>query len=205
MPEQTSTAEPRRRMPSGFNETFVYPPFARALHWTTVAFIAVLVPLGFAMTYRGGTLNIWDATTNAMYSWHKLLGFIVLILAVVRIVYRFVKGRPDDEKSLETWQVMGAYVVHTGLYALLIAVPMLGWIGVQKYPALTIFGWFDLPSFLKPGQAGAARAFMLHKYAAWALVALVAMHVAAAAFHHFIRKDGVNRRMLPSIDGSKKS
>jgi cytochrome b561 len=199
MPEQMSGATVRQRKPSGFDDSFVHPPVARALHWLTVAFIVVLVPLGLAMTYRGGTLKLWDGTTNAMYSAHKLLGFLALMLAVVRVCYRFVKGRPHDERSLETWHVMGAYVVHTLLYILLIAVPLLGWIGVQRYPALTIFGLFDLPAFLKPSQEAAARAFLLHKYAGWALVALVAAHVAAALYHHLIRGDGVLRRMLPGV------
>jgi len=174
-----------------------YTRTARVFHWVTAALIAVLAPLGIAMYYRGNTLNIWDGTTNAMYSMHKLLGFTLLLIVVARIIYRFKHGRPEDEKDLENWQKIASYLVHSALYVMLFVVPLLGWIGVQRYPALDVFGLFNLPKFLKPNEAAASRAFMLHAWGAFLLIALIAGHIGAALYHHYVRKDGVLKRMWP--------
>ena len=78
-------------------------------------------------------------------------------------------------------------------------VPVLGWIGVSLYPALDIFGLFNLPALVAPNQGASSMAFMAHKLGAFALLALVGLHVAAALFHFIVRKDGVLRRMLPGL------
>ena len=75
-----------------------------------------------------------------------------------------------------------------------------GWIGISLYPALDIFGLFKLPGLVAPNQPVSSTVFMFHKFGAFALVGLVAVHVAAAVFHHFIHKDGVLRRMLPGLN-----
>jgi cytochrome b561 len=179
-------------------EAPVYAKGARRFHWWTVAILALMVPTGFIMADRGER-NIWDATTNNLYSFHKLLGFIFLFVILGRLAYRFTQGAPRDEASLETWQKGLSHANHWSLYLLLLAMPIAGWIGVQLYPALNIFGLFNLPAFLTPNQERANFVLQMHKYGAIALVALVAMHVGAALYHYFIRKDGVMRRMLPGL------
>jgi cytochrome b561 len=174
-----------------------YAPAARHMHWLTVILIAGLVPLGLYMTYRGGTLDIWDGTTNALYSAHKLTGFVVLWLVVARLIFRLMRGAPPDEPTLEPWQKKLSHIVHWALYGLLFVVPLAGWLGVSLYPALGIFGLFDLPALTKPDQDMAERVLQAHKFMAFALVGLICAHIGAALFHHFIRKDGVLRRMLP--------
>ena len=56
-----------------------YSVAARRFHWWTVAFLAVQVPLGLVMVYRGKTLNLWNDLTNWLYSTHKLIGILILI------------------------------------------------------------------------------------------------------------------------------
>lgn len=177
----------------------VYSPLARRLHWWTVAFVMALIPLGLIMHRRGNELNIWDATTNNMYSLHKLLGFILLWLIVFRLVYRFTNGAPPDETTLEWWQKAASHLTHWGMYALLLVIPILGWLGVSMFGATNVFGLFNLPSIAAQNQETAKFVFLLHKLAAILLVLAIAAHVGAAVFHHFIRKDGVLRRMLPSV------
>ncbi len=177
--------------------TPAYSPMARALHWITVGFVAVMIPLGFGMAYRGNTLNVWDATTNNLYSTHKMLGFILLWVVIARLVYRLKNGAPRDEPTLEPWQKMLSHLTHWALYGLLILMPIGGWIGVSLYPALDIFGLFKLPALWTPNQAAASTVFLFHFWGAIAIIGLVSMHIGAALYHHFIRKDGVLRRMLP--------
>jgi cytochrome b561 len=202
--EQLSQAGPLNRVP------LVYSATARRFHWLTVAVIAVMLPLGEIMTERGAdkivvvngrattVAGVWDATTNALYSSHKLIGFTFLFVILARLYYRLRNGAPPDEPSLEPWQKYGSHLTHWALYALLVAVPLGGWIGVQLFPALGIFGLFNLPAFLKPNEALAGTVFKLHSIGAKLILLLVAAHVGAAMYHHFVRKDGVLRRMLPT-------
>lgn len=178
----------------------VYRPFARHMHWLTVALVAGLVPVGLFMTYRGNTLNIWDGLTNSLYSAHKLTGFVLLWLVVVRLGYRLLRGAPADEPTLTPLQKRVSHAVHWAIYGLLLAVPLAGWLAVSLYPSLGLFGLFNLPALVGPNQEMAARAFLAHKIMAISLVALILAHVGAALMHHFILKDGVLRRMLPKGD-----
>jgi cytochrome b561 len=177
----------------------VYSQTARRLHWWTVALVAIMIPLGFAMAYRGNDLNIWDGTTNAMYSMHKLIGFTVLWLMLARLAYRLRNGAPADEPTLEWWQKAAAHLTHWGLYAVLILMPIGGWIGVSLYGARDIFGIVSLPQITAVDQKASGTFFFLHKLGAFALVGLLAAHIGGAIFHHLIRKDGVLTRMLPNL------
>lgn len=192
--------EPAQTAAGGVTDSeLIYSRIARGFHWWTVVLVLIMIPLGLAMQYRGNELNIWDQTTNTMYSTHKLLGFLLLWLVLARLAYRFAKGAPPDEPTLEWWQKAAAHATHWGIYALLIIIPILGWIGVSMFGARDIFGLFSLPAVAAQNQEGAKLVFLLHKIAAILLVLGIAAHVAASLYHHFIRKDGVLRRMLPSL------
>jgi cytochrome b561 len=176
----------------------VYAPAARRFHWFTAAFVFALIPVGLYMTYRGKATN-FDAFTNTLYSNHKLGGFILLLLVIARLAYRFKNGAPPDEPTLEPWQRFASHLTHWGLYGLLLLVPLLGWTGISLYPALGIHGWFNLPALTSPDQKMAETVFMFHKLSAIALGLGVVAHIGAALFHHVIRKDNVLRRMLPKV------
>ena len=81
----------------------------------------------------------------------------------------------------------------------MLAIPLLGWVGVSLYDARSIFGVFSLPALAAKNQDAANLAFLLHYWAAMLLVAMVAAHVGAGLYHHLIRGDGVLRRMLPNL------
>ncbi len=181
------------RAPSGGT----YKSTARAFHWITVLGVFVMLPLGLAMSYRGNTLNLWDGTTEALYSAHKLIGFLLLWLTAGRLIYRLLHGAPPDEPSLMWWEKAASHLVHWLLYGLLLVVPMLGWIGISLFPALTVFNLFDLPALAAPNEAAAGRVLGIHGTLALTMGALVGLHILAALYHHFIRGDGVLRRMWP--------
>ncbi|MBL8347935.1 MAG: cytochrome b [Rubrivivax sp.] len=176
-----------------------YSRTARALHWITMALVAVQVPVGVAMVYRGKTLNVWDKLTGALYNGHKLVGIAILLLVLWRLAYRFTRGAPPDEPTLEPWQRLASHFNHWGLYLLLVATPVAGYVGISLFPALAIFGLFKLPGIVAPDKAAAGTAFVVHMALAIALVLLIGMHVAAALFHYFVRKDNVLGRMIPRL------
>ena len=177
----------------------VYSPVARRLHWLVFALVAVQVPIGFIMSYRGNKTDTWDGMTNGLYSTHKAIGFLLLWLVVIRLAYRLTKGAPADEPTLEWWQKAASHLTHWGLYGLLVAIPMLGWLGVSLYDARSIFGLFSLPALAAKNTDASNLVFALHFYAAMLLAAMVMAHIGAALYHHLIRKDGVLRRMLPGL------
>ena len=185
---------PQRAQPDGE----VYSPIARALHWLTVLMVAVMIPVGLFMTSRAER-NIWDGLTNSLYSGHKLAGIVLLALMLGRLAYRLGHGAPADEPSIEPWQKTVSHMTHWALYALLLAVPVLGWVGISLYPALDIFELFKLPGLVAPNQPASSMIFQLHKIGAFALAGLAVMHVGAALYHYVVRKDGVLLRMLPGL------
>lgn len=174
-----------------------YAPAARMFHWITVGFVVALYPIGLYMTHRGNTLNVWDDLTNGLYSAHKLLGFTLFWIILARLVYRLRNDAPPDEPTLEPWQRVASHVTHWTLYALLLLVPLMGWIGISLYPARDIFGLFQLPALWTPNQPASETAFFAHMVLGRIMLVLIFAHVGAAVFHHFIRKDGVMRRMWP--------
>lgn len=200
----------------------VYSATARAFHWITAVAVLCQIPLGFYMVWRGATTN-FDATTNTLYSSHKLLGFCLLWFVVLRLLYRLVHGAPRDEPTLMWFHKAAAHLTHWGLYALLLAVAVLGWLGVTLFGALGTLGGVSLPAIpgaetlydisarvgtllglaippaAAPGGDKATLVFKLHVWGAMLIAAAVAVHFLAAMYHHFIRGDGVLRRMWPGL------
>ena len=77
----------------------------------------------------------------------------------------------------------------------MIGVAIGGYVGISLYPALDVFG-FNLPALVAPDQEAAAKVFYWHMLGAFAIVLLVSLHVSAATYHYYMRRDGVLRRML---------
>lgn len=177
----------------------IYSRIARTLHWLTVALLVLQIPVGVYMVHRGNTLNLWDNLTGALYSSHKLVGVTILLLVLWRLLYRLSRGAPADEPTLEPWQRVVSHLNHWGLYLLLIVTPIAGYIGISLFPALDIFGLFSLPGLVAPDKEAAKTVFAVHGLLARLLLALIALHVGAALFHYFIRKDNVLGRMLPGL------
>jgi cytochrome b561 len=167
-----------------------YSRTARLLHWSVAAFILVLVPVGFLMGRIGSTP--W---TGTLYSSHKLAGFLVLWLVILRLAYRLLKGAPTAAKSLKPWEITVSSSVHWALYVLLLIVPLLGWMGTSAFGALTVYGVFSLPAVTGIDKDAAKLWLLWHGWLAIGLSILMALHIGAALNHALIRKDGVFHRM----------
>lgn len=173
-----------------------YAASQKWLHWIVALFVFCMIPMGFYMVARGEATK-FDALTNTLYSYHKMFGFILLWLVALRFVIRLRRGAPAPEASLSGLHVAAANLVHKLLYALLFLVPLLGWLGVSAYPALDLPFGLKLPALLPVNEGMAEKLFGFHELAAKLLLGFLLLHVAAALYHHLIRKDGVLRRMLP--------
>lgn len=169
---------------------------SRFLHWVIAALVLVLVPVGWWMASRA-EVDLFDDLTNTLYAWHKAIGFTLLWLMVLRIIFKARNNAPPYPDSLPRWQVIAAKSLHHLLYVLLIVTPLLGWAGVTAFPALITLGGYDLPAmpFVPENQALATRLFGIHGVFAITLGVLVSGHIAAAVIHLMVRKDGVFQRM----------
>ena len=174
-----------------------YPLASRLLHWAVAVLIAGLAATGLWMVSRAGA-DLWDDLTNSLYAWHKAMGFIVLILMLIRVLVRLLCTQPKPASSLSPTMRKLSASVHGILYLLLLAVPLLGWAGVSAFPALGISGSVSLPGM--PGIAqdqGLAKSILeVHANLAFVLLGLAALHIAAALKHWLIDKDEVLHRML---------
>jgi cytochrome b561 len=170
-----------------------YSSTARTFHWLTAALVATQVPLGVYMVYRGEATK-FDATTGTLYDTHKLLGVTIFAIVLLRLLYRLARGAPGHEPTIEPWQRVVSRINHWLLYLFLLLVPIGGYLGVSYYGAAAPFG-IQLPVFVEKNEDLAKAVFNLHRLGALILLALVTLHVTAALYHHFIRKDNVLRRM----------
>ena len=138
-----------------------------------------------------------------VYQFHKSLGLTVLFLSLVRLGWRLAHPAPAYPSHMKPWEKLAAHATHWGLYALMIAMPLSGWLLIstttKKFPTL-YFGMFNVPKLDFFGEASKA----VHSLAADAhellpniAIAMLVLHVLAALKHHFINRDTVLTRMLP--------
>jgi cytochrome b561 len=182
-----------RNVPAAAGADATYSTAARRFHWWTVLLIAAQVPLGLFMV-RYGAATDFAEPTGKLYDTHKLIGMTILLLALARLAYRLAHGAPPDEPTLEPWEKVVSHLTHWAIYALLIIVPLLGWLAISYYGPFEPFG-IKLPALAAQDEAKATRVFMFHMWAAYALILLIGMHVGGALMHYVIKKDGVVARM----------
>jgi cytochrome b561 len=174
-----------------------YPGSSKLLHWLVAVCVLATAPVAIAM----GRVSP-GPTQDTLYNLHKSLGVLILTLMILRLINRFVVGAPIADPGIEPWQKAVSSAVHTALYVLLLAMPVVGYIANSAYGATTpFFGLFELPPIVGKNEALATQLFTLHRWVGWFLIVLVLTHVSAALYHHFIRRDDVLRRMLPRAMG----
>ncbi len=174
-----------------------YSATAKFFHWTIAALVLVTVPIGFVMAARGAA-NIWDATTNQLYSTHKLIGLTILALMLARLAYRLSAGAPAPATSLSPAQRIVSSTVHWAFYVLLIGVAIGGWLGISYFGALNAFG-IQIPALfgVAKNEEMAKLVFVGHAIGGTIIAGLILLHVAGALYHAFIARDGVVGRMWP--------
>ncbi|MCW6512824.1 cytochrome b [Lichenifustis flavocetrariae] len=161
---------------------------ARLLHGIT----PVLLIGSFGLVWGLSWLPVGADRVQAV-SLHRTIGIVVLGLSLIRLVWRLFDRRPTRTGSPALRR--GAAVVHACLYAILIAIPLLGWIYTNtRGHKLTILG-ASLPSLTVKDEYFSRVSITVHEWLAYTLLALVAAHVAAALWHHFVLRDGMLKRM----------
>lgn len=166
---------------------------AQALHWL----IAPLVVAQFALVWYGATLPRGPAL-GTVYAWHKSIGATVLILAAARLIWRLFDTPPPLPATVPAWQRAGATLGHALLYLLIFAQPLTGLLlTLTGRNPLVLYGGLIVPSPWGPNHALHEAGEAAHFWLGYALLAVAVLHLAAALYHHLVRRDGVLLRMLP--------
>ena len=175
------------------NDPIRYGVVAQLLHWIIVA----LVITQFVLANKAGDLPL-GAAKLATLAQHKSVGITILGLAVLRLLWRLFGTTPALPAGTARWQSRAAHVSHFLLYALLLIIPVLGWLmsSARNFP-VSWFGLITLPDFIEPDRAAYDFLHDAHEIAAKSLFVIAIVHAAAALKHHFIDRDDVLRRMLP--------
>lgn len=175
------------------NTTHRWGGIAQSFHWLIV--MLIIAQFTLAMLFDDLPAG---ARKLALMSRHKSIGITVLALAVLRLLWRRANPTPALPSTLKPWERLLAHLTHAGLYLLLIAVPLLGWLmsSARGFP-VSWFGLVQLPDVVPRNKALYDALMETHDTLAWVLAAVVGLHVAAALKHHFILRDDVLRRMLP--------
>ena len=164
----------------------------RLLHWVMAACILTMLFIGVGMVSTVAPKYL------VLGSIHKSLGIAILVLALIRLAVRLRYGAPPLPTDLPEPMKLAAQLSHYALYALMIAMPLIGWgmLSAAAYPVV-LYGGVHLPPILPQSDGLHTLLWNAHFYLAFAFFALILMHLAAALFHALVRRDGVFDAMAP--------
>jgi cytochrome b561 len=192
-----------------------YTAVAIVLHWAIAVAILFMIPLGFWMHISAEHGDVSPSVFRA-FQLHKSIGLTVLGLSLVRLAWRLMNPPPPLPEHMPGWERFAAKATHWAFYALMIGLPLSGWLYVSTgwsihddapLPVATHwFGLFVVPSLFGLNQAdigvretAAESAFTVHWMLAYAAIGLAVLHVLAALKHHFFDKDEVLAHMIPGL------
>lgn len=177
----TSAASPR------------YTNLVITLHWVmALLIVAAYVTIEAREFYPRGSV-----TRESLKSLHYMIGLTVLALLAVRVYARFSSGVPAITPEPVAWQKLAARGVHLALLALMLVLPVTGWIILSAEGDPIPFWGLELPALVGPDQTLADSLEELHESVGEIGYYLIGLHSAAALFHHYFVKDNTLVRMLP--------
>ena len=160
-----------------FGTRFHFGPIAQAFHWVMAVLVIAALLSAFAAD-RGGP---------AILTLHETLGVTVFVLAALRLAWRAVFDRLPGKPPMRTALMRWSWWTDVALYVLLFAVPVMGMIGAHEMDAIAA----GLAHQSAPSALG------LHRLLAILLFLTAGLHSAFALYHHYVRRDGVLKMMLP--------
>jgi cytochrome b561 len=170
-----------------------YTTTAIALHWVIAILIVALVGIGWYM----GDLPRGSTDKRFFEPLHKSLGLLAALMVLVRIAWRAGHVPPPLPQAMPAWERHAVLFSHALLYTCIVVMPLTGYLsGNFDRDPLLFFG-LEIPRWSMPDRLLSRLFEQVHSATSNVLVAIVAVHVAAALKHWFIDKDGVSQRMLP--------
>lgn len=175
------------------NTTNRFGGLSIALHWLMLLlFIAVYACIELRELYPKGS-----DPREALKAWHFMLGLTVMLLVGLRIYARISSPSPRITPEPAAWQTLTAKLVHLALYAIMIGMPILGWVVLSAAGKPIPFFGLELPALVAKNKELAGTLKELHQTVGVLGYYLIGLHAAAALFHHYVLKDDTLTRMLP--------
>ncbi|MGZ5036019.1 MAG: cytochrome b [Usitatibacter sp.] len=171
-----------------------YSSAAIALHWIVAALIL------FNLAYGLYTVSLpLSPQKLKLFSYHKWIGVTVFVLAAARLLWRLGHRPPPPPPGMKPWEARAASATHALLYVLFFAAPLTGWLFSSAAGFQTVYlGVLPIPDLLAKNEAVAETLKTLHHWLNYAMAAVIVLHAAAALKHHFVDRDDVLTRMLPT-------
>ncbi|PCJ26964.1 MAG: hypothetical protein COA94_04635 [Rickettsiales bacterium] len=168
-----------------------YGSITKIFHWVVALAIISLIAVGFTMHYMEPSPEKFE-----LYGMHKASGVLVFMLVALRISWRFINQTVLPAKDLPNMLKLGAKAGHFMLYIFMLVMPISG-ITMSIFAGydIPVFGLFTIPAMEKNLQI-AGIAHTLHEIAAWGFAIMIVLHILAALYHHFIRRDDTLKKMV---------
>jgi cytochrome b561 len=132
-----------------------------------------------------------------MKTWHFMLGLSVLALVLVRLAVNITRLAPEIVPAPPKWQQLSAKAMHLALYALMLGLPLAGWLILSAAGKPIPFFGLHLPALIAENKDTAEFIKEIHEAVATAGYGLIGLHAAAALYHHYVVRDNTLQRMLP--------
>lgn len=168
-----------------------YGLVAKSFHWILFMMLAFSIVAGNLMASMPNTPEKFQAT-----GLHKSFGLVILLLVLLRLIWRLVNTRPDDSKDTTPVQNLMAHAMHGFLYLIMFAQPLSGILMSQAfgYP-VKFFGGVAFPTLIEKNKEIAEFFLSAHGTIWIVLVVVVFVHAGAAIYHHLVLKDNILKRM----------
>jgi cytochrome b561 len=178
-----------------------YSTVAKSFHWI----IAALIVTQFVLANLEGDLPI-GARKLALLARHKSVGMTILMLAILRLLWRLKHPPPALPSEMTPLQRALARGTHMAFYVLLFVMPITGWMmSSAKNYSVSWFGLFTWPNLIGKNEAAYNFLHATHETLSDILFAIAVLHILAALKHHFWNKDNVLLRMLPFTKSERRS
>ena len=170
-----------------------YSTGAIVLHWAIA--IAVIVTWRIAESAEHAS----EAQEAAIMADHMAVGMLILLLTVLRLIWRLTHTQPAFPQDFAGWERVAARVVHFTFYLLLVGLPLMGWLGSSmEGEAIDVFGAFAIPGLpVAPNRGLGHEILEVHGTLGQVMLYLIVLHVLGALKHHFVDRNGELYRMLP--------
>jgi cytochrome b561 len=176
-----------------FNSATAWGWPAKTLHWIGAAMILVLLTHGWWMTHMTPRP---ERLVN--YAWHSALGYDLLVLIVLRLLWRWINPVPALPAELKLWERAAAHFGHASLYALMLIVSLTGWMVATTFrvPMTKDLLGIDIPPIVTQVDRSLRQWLeQSHMVLAYLLAAIVLIHILGALRHHMLKRNDVLRRM----------
>lgn len=164
-----------------------------SIHWLVALAVFGLFGLGYWMV----GLSYYDDWYRRAPEIHRSVGILLLMLMLLRVVWRALNVSPKPLAGHKRWEVRSAHLVHLMLYVLIFVAMVSGYlISTADGSSISVFDWFEVPSVTGQIKGMEDIAGMVHYWSTWAVVGLAFVHAMGAVKHHLFDRDRTLRRML---------